>query len=475
VVVVEDAASGRAARCITVQDIEDLARQAAASLSHLPPERPLLLRGSQGSKFLASLLACWRMRLTPVLADPTSLQHAAADLALEFSCGGIAEIGGGGSTGSAWFTCRATGHSADAQATRLPQDTGVLKLTSGSSGRPRAVLVSASQLAADDLALTRCMGLDRSDRTLASIPLNHSYGLASVALPVLARGTCIVVPAAGNPFAPFAAARDHQVTFLPTTPAYLAALVNAQRPPPLPESLRLLIAAGATLSPATARAFRMRYEIPVHSFYGSSETGGITFDREGGAAERGTVGEAIDGVKIELRPEPDRGVPGGSFREAHSGIEPPCDWGRVVVCSAAVSSGYYPERSPSLEGGCFHTNDLACWLGGELQLLGRSDRELNIRGKKIDPAEIEDLALAFDGVDEAAVLQTSTLDESTSMLRLVVAARPEAGVSTGALRQFLRQQLPPFKRPRSVLVVQELPLNPRGKVDFEAMRRPEFR
>ena len=61
-----------------------------------------------------------------------------------------------------------------------------------------------------------------------------------------------------------------------------------------------MISAGAPLPPETARRFRERFGVPVQTFYGSSESGGITFDRRGDAAERGTVGTPIDGVEIDL-------------------------------------------------------------------------------------------------------------------------------------------------------------------------------
>ena len=147
------------------------------------------------------------------------------------------------------------------------------------------------------------MGLAAEERILSSIPMSHSYGLASVALPALVRGSLILLADEGSgPFGTLVAARTLDATFFPTVPAFLGALVRAPAPPRLPESLRLVITAGAPLPPETAVGFRRAYDRPVRVFYGSSETGGICFDREGGAGERGCVGEPVEGVRIELTP-----------------------------------------------------------------------------------------------------------------------------------------------------------------------------
>ena len=74
------------------------------------------------------------------------------------------------------------------------------------------------------------------------------------------------------------------------------------QPPALADVVRLVISAGAILPGALAARFREAYGQPMHVFYGSSECGGICYDREGGAAERGTVGTPVDGVRISLQP-----------------------------------------------------------------------------------------------------------------------------------------------------------------------------
>ena len=174
---------------------------------------------------------------------------------------------------------------------------------------------------------------------MGAIPFSHSYGFSSVVLPALMRGALIVVPDERSVMAPLAAARDLEATFFPAVPAWLSCWARLASPPPLPPSVRLLTSAGAPLSPETARAVRERFGRPVQVFYGASECGGIAFDREGTAAEQGTVGTPVEGVAIELDAET----------------------GRLRVRSAAVAEGYLPEPASELAGGSFLTGDLAAW------------------------------------------------------------------------------------------------------------------
>ena len=139
---------------------------------------------------------------------------------------------------------------------------------------------SAAALLADEAQLAETMGIGGDDRLLAAMPLSHSYGFSSLALPALVRGATLVLPEDGAglaatasiaPLAPLAAARELAATVFPTVPAWLGGFVRLASAPAWPESLRLVLAAGAPLAPETARDFRRRTAREVHVFYGASE------------------------------------------------------------------------------------------------------------------------------------------------------------------------------------------------------------
>jgi long-chain acyl-CoA synthetase len=338
-------------------------------------------------------------------------------------------------------------------------DVAVVKLTSGSTGAPRGIATPAEALLADDEALTATMGIRPGDRLLTTVPMAHSYGLSSLVVPALVRGTPLVLPAAGSLFDPFVAAERMEATVFPTVPAYLDALLRISEAPVRPPSLRLVITAGSALSPATAHRFRETFGLPVHVFYGASECGGICYDRDGDAGERGTVGTPVEGVRVTLEPV-------DPLVEGHGGGR--CASGLVTVRSPAVAAGYLPEANPRLGGGRYVAGDLAAWRGGELALRGRLDGLVNIKGKKINPREVEEVLGRLTGVDEVVVLGVPVPGRPEERLRAVIACRA-GGLTVEDVLAWCRGHLAPHKVPRSVILVPEMPRTERGKLDRAAL------
>jgi long-chain acyl-CoA synthetase len=409
----------------------------------LEPGRLVGLAAPPGPAFLEGYLALRRLGLVPVLCDssePTPDRLAALDrlgvVAFLWSPRGWPQ------STSTWVISRR----APAAETELAPTIGAVKLSSGSTGLPRGIAVGAEALLADDAQLAASMGLGAEDRCLMAVPLSHSYGFSSLLLPALVRGSLLVVADDRAPLAPLAAGRALGATFFPTVPALLSALVRLAVPPEWPATLGRVVAAGAPLAPEVARAFRDRFHRPVHVFYGASECGGITYDRTGEAAERGTVGTPVDGVRLEL--------------DAESG--------RLRVRSAAVADRYLPEPAPELAAGSFLTGDLALWAAGEIRLCGRADDLVIVRGKNVNPREIEGVLGSLAGVDEVCVLGIDGPDGPRSVLRAVVAA-PGGGLGYGEVVAWCRARLTEHKVPRSVLVVPALPRTARGKVDRAAL------
>jgi long-chain acyl-CoA synthetase len=147
--------------------------------------------------------------------------------------------------------------------------------------------------------------------------------------------------------------------------------------------------------------------------------------------------------------------------------EAPSAGGRVVVESAAVSAGYLPEPDERLADGRFRAGDLAVWQGGELSLRGRVDDLVNIKGKKVNPREVEAILSDLPGVDEAVVLGVP-VEGRGEILRAVVACR-SGGLTTSEVVAWCRGHLSAHKVPRSVILLETLPRNARGKLDRAAL------
>lgn len=324
----------------------------------------------------------------------------------------------------------------------------LLKLTSGSTGFPKAILTGESHLIADGERIIRTMGIAEDDTQLAVIPLSHSYGFGNLVMPLLLQGTAIVLR---DSFVP-AHVLDDAHTFharvcsgVPYMFNYLAANSPADG---WPSCLQLLISAGARLDTETARAFHARFAIKIHSFYGASETGGIAYDASDAVMDDGHVGTAMPGVTISLRADD----------EAAAGS------GRIVVHSDAVAWRYSEEDDEHafVDGG-FITGDLGFVdTDGRLALTGRASPAVNVAGRKVHPAEVERVLRSMDGIDDVCVIAAPDARRGQQILAGIVSRRLTSALE---VRQFCAARLPPHKVPRAIIFLPALPLTERGKTD----------
>ena len=192
----------------------------------------------------------------------------------------------------------------------------------------------------------------------------------------------------------------------------------------------------------------------MHVFYGSSECGGICYDREGGAAERGTVGTPVKGVRLSVRP----------VEQIATGE------GLVVVESPGVGDTYLPESDDRLSAGRFETSDVAAWRGEEVVLLRRLDRVINVRGRRSTlqkskwccPDSKACRKSSFSGCRRRTV-ETRSSARSWPVRRVAPSFRE--------LTTWCRHRLADHKVPRSIVFVDAIPRTPRGKIDRSALLR----
>ena len=339
-----------------------------------------------------------------------------------------------------------------------PPAAAVLKLTSGSTGNPRAIAVGAHQLVADTIQIMRTMGVRADDTTLAAIPLTHSYGIGSCLMPLLLAGTPLVLPASPLPAALATALAEGRVTHFPAVPAMIRALAGLSTLPDL-SLLRVCLSAGAPLKPHDAAAFHAATGTKVHVFYGSSECGGITYDRADAPVHaEGAVGTAMHRVIVEV-------VDDFGLCVRHG------QQGRVRVRSRAVAIAAVPplEDPGVLASGVFLTSDHGIFdAAGGLTLTGRVAQQLNIAGKKVHPEEVRRVLEAIAGVRAAHVAGLPDAHRG-ELVAAVVAVDPAAGLTVPAILAACRSRLAPHKLPRRIVLVDELPLTDRGKIDSNAI------
>lgn len=431
---------------------DDLAREADAAgrlLDGFAPGTILAVQVPNGAGFFAAILACWERDLVPMPVD-----HDVAAPALDELCRNTGAVAVLHADAQDRLLVRAAVRH-DSGTVAMPAGVALLKVTSGSTGEPRAVVLAADALLAGVEQIVTTMQLEPGDRNLVTIPLAHSYAFDNVVLTLLRDGMPAVLARDLTPRRLLSVARQAGVTVLPTVPFLIDVLARARPAGALPE-LRRVISAGAPL-PATARErFAAAFGVRPRTFYGATECGGIAFDRDGdGDLPDGCVGAPLDGVRVTLEDADDE-----------DGV------GRVRVASGSVADGYLPDARPEAGGdvlarGRFRTADLGrIDARGRLNLVGRVHEVVNVGGRKVYPAEVERVIRAVPGVLDVVVTGVARSSVADA-LRAVVAAEPQ--VTRAAIAVACEQRLARYKVPRSIEIVRELPRTGRGKIDRRAL------
>jgi acyl-CoA synthetase (AMP-forming)/AMP-acid ligase II len=324
-----------------------------------------------------------------------------------------------------------------------PNPPSLLKLTSGTTAAPRAIRFRSEQLLADCNQICETMGITDRDLNFGVIPLSHSYGFSNLVTPLLARGVPMVLSRDRMPRAVLDDLARTNATVFPGMPVFYQAFSEMEEVPALPK-LRLCISAGAPLPVEIARKFREKFPQPIHSFYGSSECGGICYDRAAPLLEQGFVGQPMRGVDLEL-------------------LEPDAPATRVRVQSAAVGDGYFPEPDEERLGRAkFIPDDLLSVGTDGFRIVGRISDVINVAGKKVNPAEVEAELLRFAGVRAAVVFGRESILRNEEVAACVVA---EERVRESDLLEHCRAHLSGWQVPKRIFLVDEIPVNERGKVN----------
>lgn len=407
------------------------------------------------------VVAAWQLGAPLLPVDASAPPEEIADLVTRFAARALVLPTGAFPGALPNPVCHADGLSfipgapAHASSPSAYRDVALLKLTSGSTGLPKAVVTEEAQLLADTDHIVTAMGITAGDVQLAVIPLSHAYGFGNLIMPLLLQGSGMVIRESFAPLQLLADARRFETRVFHGVPFMYQHYVTHPPPEAWPPSLTLLVSAGARLERATVRAFHARFGVKIHSFYGASESGGITFDGDERLDELATVGRPLPGVTIELRPDPDV----------------PADYGRVYVRGTAVSPSYVGDTSPedTLRDGGFLTGDYGHFAAdGRLVLVGRVSTFINVAGRKVQPGEVERVLREMEGVTEARVLPAMDVSRG-EQIAAVVAGDPESGLTLAAVRAHCASRLPPHKIPRIVVVVREMPVTSRGKTDYRAL------
>ncbi|HEV7484069.1 MAG TPA: class I adenylate-forming enzyme family protein [Thermoanaerobaculia bacterium] len=325
----------------------------------------------------------------------------------------------------------------------LPAGARLIKLTSGSTGMPKGIVATETNLRADCINICATMDIRPDDINLGAIPMSHSYGFSNLVTPLLVQGTAVVISNDYLPQSVLNLCNRFSCTVAPLIPMVFDHLITAGDGEF--KTVRTFLSAGAPLPPSVSRRFRERFGIPIHTFYGCSECGGITYDREGAAVERGTVGRAMENVTLTSKR------------------------GRLIVRGDNVALGYLHDAITfqPFDDGVFVTDDLIdVRENGEIAITGRASELINTAGKKVNPREVEQVLLRIDGVREAKVYGEPAGARGDVVAAAVVA---DPDVTREQIRAWCLAHLSPHKVPRIVKLIESIPVDERGKVKRAAL------
>lgn len=309
--------------------------------------------------------------------------------------------------------------------TAPPSTTLAIIFTSGTTGRPKGVLLDRRAFEASAAAHDAHLGWRGDDRWLLDLPLAHVGGLSIVTRCLIARRTVVLSPRFdAHRF--FDIVDTHRVTLASLVPTMLHRLVG--RPPP--PTLRAVLLGGA---PASAELLARAREAgwPVHPTYGMTEA----------CSQVATDGRPLLGVEIRLRD------------------------GAIELRGPMMFSGYLGQP-PRDSREWFRTGDLGTLdESGQLTVHGRADDMIVTGGENVHPSQIEAWLLSQPGVHEAAVF-----GEPDDEWGQIVAAVIAADVPVETLDAAMSIQLAEHERVRKWRCVQTLPRTPLGKIDRTALR-----
>ncbi len=337
-------------------------------------------------------------------------------------------------------------------------DAMVVQPTSGTTGLQKFTVATHLQFYFRLASFCELMPPSRPHRYLATLPLFSGFGRNLFLLHLFYGATIIMYPRIFTTAEFVETVTTHQASVAAVVPSSLRQMLAAAGTgQPLLPNLKLLICAGAPLFANEKRNVLSHVTPNFHEVYGASAFGPISVLRpEDISKSAETAGRPFPLAEIETVDEGDRPVASG-------------ETGRLRCRGPALASPITiaGEEADDFRDGWHYPGELAALDEcGYLHLRGRASEVIFRGGAKIFPTEVEAVLQSHERVADAAVV-ASELTESEQELAAYVVAKGE--VTPGQLLAHCRQQLTPYKVPRQIYIVPELPRNLSGKVDKRAL------
>ncbi len=349
-----------------------------------------------------------------------------------------------------------------------PESLAVLLYTSGTSGRPRAAMLSHRALLAniDQVSQVDPPMITGRDVVLGVLPLFHVYGLNAVLGQVLRQCARLVLVDGFDPEGSLDIIEDEAISVVPVAPPVFAYWMGIAGLEERLGPVRLVLSGSAPLSPELTDAFTARTHVSVHQGYGLTEAAPVvTSTLCSKDPSPRSVGAALPGIEIKLVDD--------------SGHEPLSeDDGEIHIRGDNLFSGYWPDGADGPDNeGWWATGDVGFLdPDGDLYLVDRVKELVIVSGFNVYPSEVEDVIAEMPEVAEAAVIGVEDEETGEAVVAYVMPSKAALVESlVEVVRHHCEQRLARFKQPKVIHVVDELPYTITGKVQKGRLRATERR
>jgi len=359
---------------------------------------------------------------------------------------------------------RAAAIAAHVPRTPRPQDIAVIAYTSGTTGKPKGVMLSHVNLFWSALACATARGDEPGGVAACLSPLTHTPVFVSHLLCRVLTGQTAVLLEKFDVDAVLEAVARFGITDLPLMAGMVFTLVERGKVPARVRKSVAKVSVGGAATPMDAK--RKLAEIfpdaDVFEAYGQSEsTDGVTMARGGSVFSKpGTIGCPNPYVAVDVL-------------RADGSLAEPDESGEIAVAGPTVMSGYFRDRAASataLANGWLRTGDLGHRdADGYLFITGRAKDLIITGGENVSPQEVEEVLRQHPGIGDVAVIGTPH-PRWGEQVTAVVVARPGATVDAASITAYAGARLAGFKKPRRVEFVTVLPRNAANKVQTSVLR-----
>ena len=348
-------------------------------------------------------------------------------------------------------------------ATTGPDDPGFWLYSSGSTGKPKGTLhTHANPYWTAELYGKPILGLIERDVCFSAAKLFFAYGLGnSLSFPLSVGATVVLMAERPTPAATFKRWIDHQPTvFFGAPTGFAGMLASPGLPAKSKVSLRMASSAGEALPADLGERFTAHFGIEIIDGIGSTEMLHIYLSNLPGKVRYGTTGWPVPGYEVELRGDDGRPVPDG-------------DTGDLYIKGPSAALMYWGNRNKSREtfqGAWTKSGDKYVRnADGTYTYSGRSDDMLKVGGIYVSPFEVEATLSQHSAILEAAVIGVPDA-EGLIKTKAYVVLKSGQQVSEDELKAFVKERLAPYKYPRSIEFLAELPKTATGKIQRFKLR-----